>query len=115
MWRCDIEKMDAKKAMEALKLEGGLEICGKMVRVTQFFEGLVVAEAALKKQIPVKPIKTEPEGYRHTDTYRCPACGRDFSGTGIADYCYHCGQALDWNTAEYADNDTAQDGLMSAT
>ena len=30
----------------------------------------------------------------------CSSCGRDFSGTGIADYCYHCGQALDWGDAE---------------
>lgn len=28
--------------------------------------------------------------------YSCPACGGGFTGTGIADYCYHCGQKLDW-------------------
>ena len=55
------------------------------------------AIAALEKQIPKKPVKTETEGYRFTDTYKCPACARDFSGTGIARYCYHCGQALDWS------------------
>ena len=52
---------------------------------------------AVEKQKPMKPIKTETEGYMFTDTYRCPTCGGNFSGTGIADYCYHCGQKLDWS------------------
>ena len=52
--------------------------------------------AAMEKQTAKKPKKTESEGYRYTDTYRCPNCGGNFSGTGIADYCYHCGQKLDW-------------------
>ena len=52
---------------------------------------------ALEKQIAKKPKKTESEGFRYTDTYRCPLCGGNFSGTGIADYCYHCGQKLDWS------------------
>lgn len=51
---------------------------------------------ALEKQIPKYPKKTKAEGYRYTDTYRCPNCEKNFTGTGIADYCYHCGQALDW-------------------
>ena len=45
--------------------------------------------AAMEKQTAKKPKKTESEGYRYTDTYRCPNCGGNFSGTGIADYCYH--------------------------
>lgn len=52
---------------------------------------------ALEKQILKKPKKIETEGFRYTDTYRCPLCGGNFSGTGIADYCYHCGQKLDWS------------------
>ena len=58
--------------------------------------------SALEKQIPKKPIKLpESEQHiRHTDTYRCPTCGGNFSGTGIADYCYHCGQRLDWGKQE---------------
>ena len=51
---------------------------------------------ALKKQIPMKPVKTETPGIRYTDSYRCPSCNGSFTGTGIADYCYHCGQKLDW-------------------
>lgn len=56
--------------------------------------------AAVEKQKAKKPQKTESEGYRYTDTYRCPNCGGNFSGTGIANYCYHCGQKLDWSDEE---------------
>lgn len=44
-----------------------------------------------------KPIKTTEEtGIRYTYSYRCPNCGGNFMGTGIADFCYHCGQRLDF-------------------
>lgn len=59
--------------------------------------------AAVEKQTAKKPRKTESEGYRYTDTYRCPNCGGNFSGTGIADYCYHCGQKLDWRGNDETD------------
>lgn len=52
---------------------------------------------ALEKQIRKKPKKTGIEGYRYVDTYICPTCKGNFSGTRIADYCYHCGQKLDWS------------------
>ena len=52
---------------------------------------------ALEKQILLKPVPHEDTGtIRYTDSYRCPRCGGGFNGTGIADYCYHCGQRLDW-------------------
>lgn len=52
---------------------------------------------AVEKQKEKKPKNVKTEGYRYTDTYRCPTCGGNFSGTGIADYCYHCGQHIDWS------------------
>lgn len=52
---------------------------------------------ALKKQIPKKPIHIEDDETRNTDLYQCPSCDRRFLGKGIAVYCYHCGQALDWS------------------
>lgn len=55
---------------------------------------------AVEKQRAKKPKNVETEGYRYTDTYRCPTCGGNFSGTGIADYCYHCGQKLNWSEVE---------------
>lgn len=59
---------------------------------------------ALEKQIPKYPKKTKADGYRYTDIYRCPNCEDNFAGTGIAGYCYHCGQALDWGK-EWDDED----------
>lgn len=51
-----------------------------------------------ERDMAKKPIKTADEtGIRYTDSYRCPNCGGNFTGTGIADFCYHCGQRLDWS------------------
>lgn len=55
----------------------------------------IIAQKALEKQIPKKPIRSR-DSVRYALCYQCPSCGGSFSGTGIADYCYHCGQALDW-------------------
>ena len=66
----------------------------------EMYDTAQLAINALERQIPKKPKKTESEGFRYADTYRCPLCGGNFSGTGIADYCYHCGQKLDWSDEE---------------
>ena len=55
---------------------------------------------ALEKQIPKKPIPAEEQNIRYVMKYTCPSCGKYFTGTGIADCCYHCGQALDWRETE---------------
>lgn len=52
--------------------------------------------SAVKKQIAKKPIKDREQNIRYTSSYSCPSCSGGFTGTGIANYCYHCGQALDW-------------------
>ena len=54
---------------------------------------------AIEKQIAKKPIKTQ-EHIRYAMCYVCPNCGKTFSGTGIANYCYHCGQRLDWSNID---------------
>ena len=61
---------------------------------------IALACKALEKQIPQKPIKTKEQHIRYSMCYICPNCQRTFSGTGIASYCYHCGQALDWSDSE---------------
>ena len=88
--------MTTKELAKDLKEHIG---CG--IEVPLYDEELEVVVEALEKQIAKKPKKIKIEGYRYTDTYRCPTCGGNFSGTGIADYCYHCGQKLDWS--EYDD------------
>ena len=67
-------------------------------RIKECETNILVLESviqALKKQIPKKPVHIGGDGIRYIDLYRCPNCGQGFSGTGIADYCYHCGQKLD--------------------
>lgn len=55
-----------------------------------------MAISALEKQIPKKPLEYDRQEIRYLRTYDCPTCREGFTGTGFADYCYHCGQALDW-------------------
>lgn len=42
------------------------------------------------------PIKDTDLGVRYTDDYICPNCRKHFTGTGIATFCYHCGQRIRW-------------------
>ena len=87
--------MTEKEALDSLKFEVFEEChCGYIE------EELKIAIEALEKQIAKKPKKIEVEGYRYTDTYRCPICEGNFSGTGIAYYCYRCGQKLDWSVED---------------
>lgn len=53
---------------------------------------------ALEKQIPKKPIKSDRE-IRYCDVWECPSCGFEWSAIAI-DYCYKCGQRLDWEKTE---------------
>ena len=64
---------------------------------TDFVEAKKVAISALERLIPKKLIPTEEQNIRFAMNYICPSCKKHFTGTGIADYCYHCGQALDWS------------------
>lgn len=43
-----------------------------------------------------EPIKVANSGVRYTDEYVCPNCDRNFTGTGVAKFCYHCGQRIKW-------------------
>ena len=87
--------MTTKELAKDLKEHIG---CG--IEVPLYDEELEVVVEALEKQIAKKPRKIEVEGYRYTDTYRCPTCEGNFSGTGIAYYCYRCGQKLDWSVED---------------
>ena len=69
---------------------------------------VALACKALEKQIPKKPIKAK-EHIMYSMCYICPNCQKNFSGTGIASYCYHCGQALDWSDEK---SQTLIDGKM---
>lgn len=87
-----LNKMTPQEAIKRLQYERpAREYHGNLNEVFD------MAIKALEKQIPKKPVHIGGDGIRYTDLYRCPNCGRGFTGTGIADYCYHCGQALDWS------------------
>lgn len=89
--------MNNQETIEILKNER--PGCGEKIPYTdeEKCEAYDIAISAIEKQIPMRPQKTNDElQIRYTDSYRCPNCGRAFAGTGIASYCYHCGQALNW-------------------
>lgn len=93
--------MTKKEALEALKLEGGLEITGNARRVAKFFEGLAVAEEAIEKQIPKRPTYEgdgyAPDGSFVWDEWLCPNCNSRFElDYDEHDYCPNCGQHIDW-------------------
>lgn len=54
-------------------------------------------EKILNLSQPRKPIKSDEQVIRYVQTYECPNCGKAFTGKGISNYCYHCGQKLDWS------------------
>ena len=49
-----------------------------------------------ERDMAKEPTKDYDSGVMYTDDYICPNCGKHFTGTGIAEFCYHCGQRLKW-------------------
>ena len=102
--------MTTEQAIRELKsdrklYEGDIVYAGDGTPDGDLMFALDMGIAALKKQIPQKPTPSERQKIRYAMCFTCPSCGRDFSGTGIADYCYRCGQAIDWSdTDDYFEN-----------
>ena len=46
--------------------------------------------------IALSEIQIERQDTAFIPTYICPTCGKEFSGWGIMNFCYKCGQAFDW-------------------
>lgn len=114
--------MNAKEAIEALKLEGGIEITGNPVRIGTFLEALVEAEKALEKQEAKRPIwengssifcKDYADGRGEITKekwaeWTCPNCGWFVGEQYIpihhnqrkSNYCPKCGQAIQWENLE---------------
>mgnify|MGYP001852384976 CR=1 FL=1 len=89
--------------------KGNLLFNGKQVYAGDFYEAVSCLEeyedtgldpeqiVELKERDTAKaPTKVSDSGVRYTDDYICPNCGKHFTGTGIAEFCYHCGQRLKW-------------------
>ena len=107
--------MTENEAIEALKLEGWIEITGRPIRLAQFFEGIDSAikyleevqqyrqigtveecREAVEKQTAIEPEKVNIPCTSWTKAhmrYRC-SCGSFL--TSYDDYCNKCGQKLKW-------------------
>jgi uncharacterized OB-fold protein len=59
-------------------------------------EILTILLHAIRKQIPMRPFYKEAVETGLFQGYACPACGHTFTNVGMAEYCYHCGQHLEW-------------------
>jgi hypothetical protein len=79
---------EALEALGALKLDKSVQLI--------YGEDIDLAIKALKKQIPKKPIN-------QSSWKACPVCTQGISVTkktpspSAVEYCFHCGQKLDWD------------------
>ncbi len=62
--------MTENEAIEALKLEGGLEITGRPIRVAQFFEGIDTAIKALEEVQKYRAIGNLEECRKSVEIYK---------------------------------------------
>lgn len=87
-----------KEELQTLRLENKdyVKNASMLNNILNFQAGQIDAYRYSEKQIPKKPVKVTDSRIRYISEYACPTCGRNFTGSGVADYCYHCGQALDW-------------------
>ena len=52
-----------------------------------------------RRQLVSLLLEDEIQDIRYVTKYTCPTCGGKFTGT-VSNYCYHCGQKLDWSEEE---------------
>lgn len=55
----------------------------------------IVALSQPRKSILVDEV--DEQVIRYVTTYECPNCGKHLVGNGLLNYCYNCGQRLDWS------------------
>lgn len=84
---------DAIENLKVLKISEDDNSVGKLKMLTYD-----IAIEALEKQIPKKPLKSD-KTIRYCEVWECHSCGFEWSGR-VVDYCYKCGQAIDWEGTE---------------
>lgn len=115
--------MTENEAIQALKLEGGIEITGNGKRVADFITGLDIAIGALKEIKQYREIGTVEEcrdavekqkakelvyesdsvfsnGFSHYRMGKCPMCDKYYNSNDEVNYCSKCGQAIQWEESE---------------
>lgn len=84
--------MTAKEAIEVIKVAiAEVEWEYPLDYAAAFDE----AVEALEKQVPKMPARSERQ-IRYCEVWKCPNCGFEWSSR-VVDYCYRCGQAIDWS------------------
>lgn len=75
---------------DAIRIIEGLDTSNSEENI----EAKKMAVAAMRKQIPKKPVT-----YTGTNRADCPVCGETVRGINkpFGNYCSGCGQALDWS------------------
>ncbi len=81
--------MDEKEAIIIINRFKGITTAP--VNTEEVREACALAIAALNKQVPRKPKKSGD----YTTGWECPHCKAEFPAL-FDEYCYNCGQALDW-------------------
>ena len=98
-----MERLTSRDEKGNLNVDGKEVYAGYLYNAVELLEeyedtGLTPEQVQeLKERDTAKvPTKVSDSGVRYTDDYICPNCGKHFIGTGIAEFCYHCGQRLKW-------------------
>lgn len=79
--------------VEFYRAEDGRQAAAAVLLVNEEVAGYRKLE---ERDTAKEPKKVSNSGVRYTDDYICPSCGKHFTGTGVAAFCYHCGQRLKW-------------------
>lgn len=94
-----IPTIDIDTALSQMSRETAIDLMWRRMFCNADETVNVIAEHAIRKQIPVKPTG------RYTN-YKCSVCGRRVrSGKGSSsfvrdNFCQRCGQKLDWSDTE---------------
>lgn len=59
-------------------------------------EEVEALQELVDRATPKKAKLSNEQKIRYVQTYVCPTCGKEFTGGKLSNYCYRCGQALDW-------------------
>ncbi|MCI5722383.1 MAG: hypothetical protein MR283_00050 [Erysipelotrichaceae bacterium] len=90
-----------QEALEFLKEWAYENYLIKYIQTSQenvcLFKSAKALQELVDKATPKKAKLSNEQKIRYVQTYVCPTCGKEFTGGKLSNYCYRCGQALDWS------------------